>query len=226
MSEYTVNIIPTYLSIREAFQWFQKNQTDIKLAYMAIIGELLMLVVKQSMVIYHENQLSHTGHSCPWTKWYIKCKNIFSIYFWWDDIHISVAIQLNTWKRKYVCIRISLVSGSSKIQLFITVTLYNECDDVSNDRHLNCSLNHLFRHRSKKISKLNFTGLCEGTPPVTCGFPSQKVSNAENVSIWWRHHGCPMTQNSRYMTKSVLGSCPREYWLKHRYLKHGANEIL
>ena len=23
---------------------------------------------------------------------------------------------------------------------------------------------------------------------VTCGFPSQRASNAENVSIWWRHH--------------------------------------
>ena len=26
-------------------------------------------------------------------------------------------------------------------------------------------------------------------PPVICGFPSQRdTSNAENVSIWWRHH--------------------------------------
>ena len=27
-----------------------------------------------------------------------------------------------------------------------------------------------------------------GNPPVTGGFPSQRVSNAENVSIWWRPH--------------------------------------
>ena len=32
------------------------------------------------------------------------------------------------------------------------------------------------------------TGLCEGNPPVAGGFPSQRASNAENVSIWWRHH--------------------------------------
>ena len=25
---------------------------------------------------------------------------------------------------------------------------------------------------------------------MTGGFPSQRASNAENVSIWWRHHGC------------------------------------
>ena len=30
---------------------------------------------------------------------------------------------------------------------------------------------------------------CEGNPPVTCGFPSKRASNAENVSIRWRHHG-------------------------------------
>ena len=28
-----------------------------------------------------------------------------------------------------------------------------------------------FRHRLKKISKLRVTGLCEGNPPVTAGFP-------------------------------------------------------
>ena len=36
---------------------------------------------------------------------------------------------------------------------------------------------------SKKISKLRITGLCEGYPPVTGGFPSQRVSNAESGSI-------------------------------------------
>ena len=28
-----------------------------------------------------------------------------------------------------------------------------------------------------------------GNSPVTGEFPSQRASNAENVSIWWRHHG-------------------------------------
>ena len=46
----------------------------------------------------------------------------------------------------------------------------------------------LFRRRSKKTSKLRVTGLCEGNSPVTGEFPTQRASNAENVSIWWRHH--------------------------------------
>ena len=41
--------------------------------------------------------------------------------------------------------------------------------------------------RSKKTSKLRVTGLCEGNSPVTGEFPIQRVSNAENVSIWWRY---------------------------------------
>ena len=31
--------------------------------------------------------------------------------------------------------------------------------------------------------------LCAGNSPVTGEFPAQRVSNAENVSIWWHHHG-------------------------------------
>ena len=32
-------------------------------------------------------------------------------------------------------------------------------------------------------------GLCAGNSSVTGEFPAQRASNAENVSIWWRHHG-------------------------------------
>ena len=44
------------------------------------------------------------------------------------------------------------------------------------------------RHRSKKTSKLRVTGLCARNSPETGEFPAQRASNAENVSIWWRHH--------------------------------------
>ena len=67
---------------------------------------------------------------------------------------------------------------------------------------LTCLLNRLFRRRNEKTSKLRVTGLCED-PPVTGGFPSQSASNAENVSIWWRHHG-----NSC----NVLVPTPRQPW--------------
>ena len=65
---------------------------------------------------------------------------------------------------------------------------HNEHDGVSNHQPHDCLLNRLFRRRSKKTSKLRVTGLCAGNSPVTGDLPAQRASNAENVSIWWRHH--------------------------------------
>ena len=59
---------------------------------------------------------------------------------------------------------------------------------ATNHRRLDCLFNRLFRHRSKKTSKLCDTVLCEGKSSVTGEFPAQRTSNAGNVFIWWRHH--------------------------------------
>ena len=65
---------------------------------------------------------------------------------------------------------------------------HNERNGVSNHQPHDCLPNRLFRCRSKKTSNLRVTGLCAGNSPVTGEFPAQGASNAENVSIWWRHH--------------------------------------
>ena len=80
-------------------------------------------------------------------------------------------------------------SFKSHAPLMILQWRHNECDGVSNYRHLDGLLYHLFRCRSKKTSKFRVTGLSEENSPVTCEFPSQRAYNTENVSIWWRHHG-------------------------------------
>ena len=69
---------------------------------------------------------------------------------------------------------------------------HNGCQSVSNHQPHDCLLNRLFRRRSKKTSKLRVTGLCAGNSPETGEFPAQMASNAENVSIRWRHHACRM----------------------------------
>ena len=51
----------------------------------------------------------------------------------------------------------------------------------------------LFGRRSKKTPKLRVTGLCVGNSPMDGEFPAQMASNAENVAIWWRHHGIDMS---------------------------------
>ena len=47
---------------------------------------------------------------------------------------------------------------------------HNECDGPSNNLRLYYLLNR------------------EGNPLMSGGYPSQSTSNAETVSIWWRHH--------------------------------------
>ena len=64
---------------------------------------------------------------------------------------------------------------------------HNGCYSVSNHQPHGSLLNRLFKHRSKKTSKLHVTGLCLGNSPRTGEFPAQMASNAENVSNWWRH---------------------------------------
>ena len=66
---------------------------------------------------------------------------------------------------------------------------HNGRGSVSNHQPRDCLLNRLFRCGSKKTSKLRVTGLCAGNSPETGEFPAQMASNAENDSIWWRHHG-------------------------------------
>ena len=65
---------------------------------------------------------------------------------------------------------------------------HNGHDSVSNHQPHDCLFNRLFRRRSKKTSKLGVTGLCTGNAPETGEFLAQMASNAENVSVWWRHH--------------------------------------
>ena len=59
---------------------------------------------------------------------------------------------------------------------------HNELDSVSIVYSIVCS------GADQRKQKLRVTGLCERNSPVTGEFPSQRASNAENVSIWWRHH--------------------------------------
>ena len=105
--------------------------------------------------------------------------------------NISVSVYFKGYTVYFCCnlnfhpyfTRIGLCSG-----MFSLRWRYNGRDSVSNHQPHHCLLNRLFRCRSKKTSKLRVTGLCVGNPPGTGEFPAQMASNAENVSIWWRHH--------------------------------------
>ena len=114
---------------------------------------------------------------------------------------------------------------------------HNGCDCVSNHRRLPCLLYRVFFQAKKERSKLRPTVLCE----VTGEFPAQRASNAENISIWRRHHEiwktflggywnlnnallCPLASNLKYMHSSCYSvvSQTAEYFLqkRRRLFKH------
>ena len=78
---------------------------------------------------------------------------------------------------------------------------HNGRDGVSSHKPHDCLLNRWFRHRWKKTSKFRVTGLCAGNSPLTDEFPAQIASNAENVSIWWRHHDI----------EDITGMCAQDF---------------
>ena len=59
-----------------------------------------------------------------------------------------------------------------------------KCNGISNHQCLNCLITGLFRHRSKKASKVHVTGLCEGNSPVTPDILSL-------MDTAWTHHKYP-----------------------------------
>ena len=83
---------------------------------------------------------------------------------------------------------------------------HNGHDGVINHQPHHCLLNRLFRRRSKKTSKLHVTGLYAGNSPGTGEFPAQMASNAENVSIWWHHHG----QSCTFELHLICNKQPRD----------------
>ena len=119
-----------------------------------------------------------------------------------------------------------------KSEILITSPLqwrHNQRDGVANHLCLDWMLNRLFKRWSMKTSKPRLTGLCEGNPPLTGGFPSQRPSNTENVCIWWRLYALFMVREwnngihylscSAFMHACMVnlkGFCSHMWWSRKR----------
>ena len=72
--------------------------------------------------------------------------------------------------------------------IFLGIYCNDESDGVSNHQPHDSWTNRLFNAQIKENSKLRITGLCEGNSLMTGEFTAQRASNADDVSILWRHH--------------------------------------
>ena len=128
------------------------------------------------MTFYHKHRilLQNNSNSNDWSKFHLKmyANDLWFIVFWY---HFSLPIFFRVaWP------------------VHCTGNWHNGHYGISNHQPYDCLLNRLFRCRSKKTLQVCITGLCKGNSPVTGEFPTQRANEAENVAIWWRHHGVPM----------------------------------
>ena len=126
-------------------------------------------------------------------------KNIFRWYFqmylvemtFWNLYHSFNKLQRT---EGFIWYQIIAAHGNVRTRFLIALPIntlqwrHHELDGITNHQPHDCLLNCLFRRWSKKTSKLRVTGLCEWNSPMTGEFPAYTASNAENASIWWRHH--------------------------------------
>ena len=102
--------------------------------------------------------------------------------------HVNISMSFYDANQCFICIYSCIYCHDKRGRQKALQWRHNGPDGVSNHRPFGCLLNRLFRRRSKKTSKRRVTGLCEWNSPMTGEFLAQRPSNAENVSIWWRHH--------------------------------------
>ena len=118
------------------------------------------------------------------------------LLFWlWSFNHSE--LLLSHFKHYWQCLRETVIFDHNvsrkkyKKPWKATFTLrlrHNGHDGVSNHQPHHCLLNRSYGRISKETPKLRVTGHYVGNSPGTGEFPAQMASNAENMSIWWRHH--------------------------------------
>ena len=131
-----------------------------------------------------------------WLDYMIRYQFNDPIYGHQGDMLLWVNVRKCPWGCSMVCSSVctssNFISDTTQDSNYNSLQWrHNGRDSVSNHQSHDCLLDSLFRRRSKKTSKLRVTGLCAGNSPVTGEFPAQRASNAENASIWWRHHVRP-----------------------------------
>ena len=92
---------------------------------------------------------------------------------------------------------------------------HNGWGGVSNHEPHDCLLSHLSRCRSYKPLNLRVTGPLWGNSPVTGEFHPQRASTAENVPMWWRHHGHTMYINVDQVKLFHDTNCVLLHYLLH-----------
>ena len=77
-----------------------------------------------------------------------------------------------------------------KVVLIIIAVQLSWIDPTSFVAMNSNTLLYFTKHSGKPLDFHFLMWIFNVNSPVTGEFPAQKASNAENASIWWRHHEC------------------------------------
>ena len=120
---------------------------------------------------------------------------------------------------------------NKKQQWFSLRWRHNDHDCVSNHQPRGCLLNHLFRRRSKKTSKLRVTGLCVGNSPGPVNSPhkgpvTRKMFPFDDVIMsWWREPDKPQSQP--VMAKFTVACISVTQWVEWTlHWRHNGRDIV
>ena len=159
---------------------------------------------RQALILNHV-QISYVIiGSGKWTE-----VDLLSIGPLWANFSV-IWIEQHTFYFTKMHLKISLAKWWS----FTWVVTYVVCNTLTSNEHQGVSdhrsferlFNNLFGLTSKKYQRSALLPLCEGKPPMTGEFPSQRASNAESVSISWHHHGPRFSVPSTAMSSSTLSA--------------------
>ena len=136
------------------------------------IDHLLIIIATQSLLWSQYTYIwSSTPHMALW--WHRATPQTSyqrNVWKWDGDYKSFVGVNILN-KQKYLRYRLGHIQiGQMSRYVAAKPSLkwhHDECNGLSNHQPRDCLLNCLFRHRSKKISKLRVIGLCVGNSPVT-----------------------------------------------------------
>ena len=107
---------------------------------------------------------------------------------------------------------------------YITVRSH-EHHGISNCQQLNSLFNSLLRWLERKYQSSTLLSLCELKPSITNGFPSQKASYADSISVSWHRYARISQQDNIHGTQIYCAGSkpfpfPRLYGrdIHHRFI--------
>ena len=128
---------------------------------------------EKNMVIVIDGISSQIEFDFPWSMF-----PVYQVFFFHlNKIHLSIIPYISSNE-----IRIIKLNWPSHLQTS------HEDHGIQNHCQLDCWFNNLFKLTSNKTRKLHVNVHLLGEQLVTGGFPTQRASNAESISMSWHHH--------------------------------------